>query len=369
MIPFSFRLSSNGHEFELAAACQREKVAWMTSIREALNHSSSAWINEPLPSFNIDEGYEYIPSNLDGQPFEAVHVVHPGNSRASPAQVNQRESWIETLDSLPPDRREGKTEHPPSRRSSTASVKAIFSPLTSNPHTILIRRPTPSSRSVVDQGLRDVISEPCINARSYATSHDEELFHTTYLVRNAHASRSSSALSISKGRIKRHESIRVPRRRLTASERPLSMKRSTSRSRSVKARRRSKTLSMTSTDSEGFTAPSRTTNSSPARQVPYETSKGGQSACVNPPFYLATSQGKGSNTAKIFERHPNSLVSSVRGLFFSRPTSPVPDDCHLSLGATPNRSILKRWIKGAKHQRSKSAPKDLLNLHAPTAPL
>ena len=53
MLPCSFRLLGKGHQFELAAACQREKEAWTASMREAKAHRTS-WINEPTSSLYLD---------------------------------------------------------------------------------------------------------------------------------------------------------------------------------------------------------------------------------------------------------------------------------------------------------------------------
>ncbi|KAF7355461.1 Dbl-like proteiny domain-containing protein [Mycena sanguinolenta] len=67
-----------------------------------------------------------------------------------------------------------KWEPAHSRRSSSTSVKAIFGP-SADSDTIVIRRSSPTARSQVDQGLQDIISEPILAARSYASTR-EQLF-------------------------------------------------------------------------------------------------------------------------------------------------------------------------------------------------
>jgi hypothetical protein len=74
MLPCSFRLSIREHRFELAAACQREKDAWMRSIQESLTQSPT-WSNEPTSSLEFDGKGELISSALDDGPFEAINAL------------------------------------------------------------------------------------------------------------------------------------------------------------------------------------------------------------------------------------------------------------------------------------------------------
>src|ERR1700721_2591717 len=66
MLRCSFRLSCEGHHFELAAACQREKETWVSSIRKSVAVSPT-WINEPVSSLHIH-----------GEPDRVSWVVEAG---------------------------------------------------------------------------------------------------------------------------------------------------------------------------------------------------------------------------------------------------------------------------------------------------
>ncbi|KAK0230944.1 hypothetical protein IW262DRAFT_1445230 [Armillaria fumosa] len=215
LLPCSFRLSCKGHRFELAAACQKEKDAWMSSIRESLSHTSSSWINEPTSSLQFDGKGELVPSALDG-PYETIHALPTIQSIPDIGKnMDQPELTATLLDTLAHDPHPSKPYKAetaaPSRRSSTASVKAIFTP--TEPDIIVIRRSSPSARLQVDHGLRDVTSEPCLAARSHATSREEELFQAPNIARPG-LPRNSSGLSM-KSRLKKHESVRVRRRKST----------------------------------------------------------------------------------------------------------------------------------------------------------
>ncbi|KAK0242610.1 hypothetical protein EDD85DRAFT_925870 [Armillaria nabsnona] len=215
LLPCSFRLSCKGHRFELAAACQKEKDAWISSIRESLSHTSSSWINEPTSSLQFDGKGELVPSALDG-PYETIHALPTIQSIPDIGKnMDQPELTATLLDTLAHDPHPSKPYKAepaaPSRRSSTASVKAIFTP--TEPDIIVIRRSSPSARLQVDHGLRDVTSEPCLAARSHATSREEELFQAPNIARPG-LPRNSSGLSMT-SRLKKHESVRVRRRKST----------------------------------------------------------------------------------------------------------------------------------------------------------
>ncbi|PCH37246.1 hypothetical protein WOLCODRAFT_167400 [Wolfiporia cocos MD-104 SS10] len=97
------------------------------------------------------------------------------------------------------------------RRSSSASVKAFFSPMTLNPTTRIVR-PSSQVRQHVDQGLRDVFSQNCVAARSQALLREEELFHA-----RKKTLRSNSGLSITGAMTlaakRRYDSVLVSRRK------------------------------------------------------------------------------------------------------------------------------------------------------------
>ncbi|KAK0490862.1 hypothetical protein IW261DRAFT_1556027 [Armillaria novae-zelandiae] len=123
LLPCSFRLSCKGHRFELAAACQKEKDAWMSSIRESLSHTSSSWINEPTSSLQFDGKGELVPSALDG-PYETIHALPTIQSIPDIGKnMDQPELTATLLDTLAHDPHPSKPYKAetavPSRRSST----------------------------------------------------------------------------------------------------------------------------------------------------------------------------------------------------------------------------------------------------------
>ncbi|KAJ7904680.1 hypothetical protein B0H14DRAFT_615943 [Mycena olivaceomarginata] len=216
-LPCTFSLTCNGHQFDLTAACQREKDAWLSSIHESRLHPPT-WINEPTPSIHCDGKGDLVPSTLDG-PFEMIHALPTIQSLPELTLDDGPELTESVLAALSQSRYPmpevpSKSEPAHSRRSSSTSVKAIFNP-SSDFDTIVIRRSSPIARSQVDQGLQDIISEPILAARSYATTRDE-LFQAPRILRTSGSfGRSSSALSLTgltKNRLSRHESVRVPRK-------------------------------------------------------------------------------------------------------------------------------------------------------------
>ncbi|KAJ7590870.1 hypothetical protein C8J56DRAFT_934097 [Mycena floridula] len=353
MLPFSFRLSCPGHDFEIAASCQREKTAWLSAIHESLLHpnSSVAWINEPVSSLQVDGKGDLIPSNLDG-PFETIHALPTIQSIPEMANGDTADASESATDPMAPILRPPKTDTPskveqngPSRRSSTTSVKAVFSTAV-DPDTILIRRSTPSARSQVDLGLEDVISEPCITARSYATSHEEALFQAPHISRSAFGPKTSGGLGITKSRlINRHESVRVPRRRSNPSEtsskgrhisRTQSLKRRSSRQLTILPDRESIFFGLPSSFHSPLSNPSSTTNSAPCSRPESPVSD-----------YFPSNRHQFLDEDR--PSRPSSIYSNVKGLFGpSRPKQPVK--------AESKGSFLKRWVK---HRLTSSAPGDL----------
>ncbi|KAJ3545389.1 hypothetical protein NMY22_g2471 [Coprinellus aureogranulatus] len=216
LLPNTIRLSICDHQFDLAASCQREKDVWLAHIHSSLRDKPN-WINEPTPSFKLDdkgglmaalhsEGelvggvlptIQSIPelpnNNSDGDLSEAFFPLLRCPSR----KAKLRRSGLEMTSRS----EQQPSSVPTSRRSSTTSVRSIFVPL-SDAESIVIRRSSPAARQHVDQAMQDVISQSCITARTYAFSRDAELFRS-----------GSTALSRTKSRLSRHESIRVPRSR------------------------------------------------------------------------------------------------------------------------------------------------------------
>ena len=220
LLPCSIRLSSGGHYFDMAMACQREKEVWISAFRESLTVRPS-WINEPVSSL-LTETRPDIPlsSADDSSPSDSIpplpSIQHLGGG--DNFHGLHREGANQPFTRLPrPDfsarPESGSLSIPPSRRSSTASVKAIFLPTSES--TILIRRVSPNARQAVDRGLHDVFSDVCLSARYYANAHEEKLFQAprSSFVR-ASSGRGMAGMGVAaKNRLTKRESAFVSRRK------------------------------------------------------------------------------------------------------------------------------------------------------------
>ena len=174
LLPYSFRLCSQSHEFEFAASCQREKQVWIDALRACLT-APPAWPTGTAPS-NLEPATAVTETSpLDDQcptlpTIQSNSQIEGFNKEGSPSSpvLSQRPPRTE----LPPVR--GLSEPPPSRRESTASLKSIFG---IDPDVITVTRASLQARATVDALLEDVFSTACHSARSYAEAHSEALFH------------------------------------------------------------------------------------------------------------------------------------------------------------------------------------------------
>ncbi|GAV98985.1 Dbl homology domain-containing protein [Lentinula edodes] len=153
-LPCSFRLSCKGHEFEFAAACQQEREAWLTAIRESLAYPTSSWINEPTASILLDGKGEIVPSMLD-DPYEAIVPLPTINSvpeLASDTGDQLTETLLDALATESQMLQATATSSPevpsiPSRRSSSTSAQAFSTPTSPEYETFVIRQLFESPRS------------------------------------------------------------------------------------------------------------------------------------------------------------------------------------------------------------------------------
>lgn len=174
LLPYSFRLCNQSHEFEIAASCHREKQVWIDALRACLA-APPAWPPGTAPS-NLEPAAAVTETSpLDDQgptlpTIQSIPQIGGANKQGSPSSpvLSQRPPRTE----LPPVR--GLSEPPPSRRESTASLKSIFG---IDPDVITVTRASLQARATVDALLEDVFSTACHSARSYAEAHSEALFH------------------------------------------------------------------------------------------------------------------------------------------------------------------------------------------------
>lgn len=206
----------------MAVACPREKDVWISAFRESLTLRPS-WINEPVSSLHAGDRNDFTsvqqPSPSEGiPPVPPLPAIQPIPERPAPAVVRTDTGLLRG--SICPDNSSRQDSSnlsvTPSRRSSTASVKAIFLPVSES--TILIRRASPTARQHVERGLLDVFSDLCLSARLHANTHEEELFQAPKVTRSGF-SRSSSGLGMTgmgvaaKNRLTKRESVLVQRRK------------------------------------------------------------------------------------------------------------------------------------------------------------
>ncbi|KAJ6490421.1 hypothetical protein C8R47DRAFT_1124570 [Mycena vitilis] len=363
-LPCTFSLTGQGHQFDLTAACLREKDAWLSSIHESRLHSPS-WTNEPTPSIHCDGKGELIPSTLDG-PYEVIHALPTIQSLPELAKDDFDPDLTESIfrgeaSQAPKPDTSFRAELMASRRSSTASVKAIFSPY-SDMDTIVIRRSSPAARSQVDQGLQDVISEPVLAARSHPSARDE-LFQAPKILRTSSSFvRSPSALSLTglaKNRLyrheSRHESMRVPRKKSSTDDAPLTKTPTPLR---ASQKQRPKRLSIvSSSEAESlFQSPSDLSAS------PFSQCSSLMSSFTTPVESPAVSEEQAASSRRpSLTNEPPSIPASLPSPSASQRSIPWAADHYRTL----TQGILKRLGKGTRHRRARSAPQDQ-NIPEPT---
>ncbi|KAF8914188.1 hypothetical protein CPB84DRAFT_1840921 [Gymnopilus junonius] len=376
LLPCSFKLSYGEQHFELAAASQREKETWLSSIRESLSHSTT-WVHEPLASFKFDEKGELLPEleEVQGEPpltgLATIRSI-PELSHTSDAEIpepffaslrgNGKSKKKRVGYEIPPHPRP-EIPPPPSRRSSAQSVKAIFSPMTSDPETLLIRRSSPTARLQVDQELQDVMSRTISTSRSYASTHELELFQVP---KTSKSSFSKPNSGISMPRLSKHESVRVPRRRTTEGLESSINRRAAPLKSSGSRRAKSKKLSITSIDSNytsasmesaDFAHPSSSQSSS--RSASLRTTSTGLSSIPLPSL---------SPNTELSPLKTRSFVRNVKGIFQLRPVSPnaVVENGNVSqpFGISfvspeqeaDSQGMLQRWTRDSFRRRTRSVP-------------
>ena len=203
LLPYSFRLCNQGHEFEIAASCQREKQVWMDALHGCLT-STPTWPSGTAPSsleplFATVETHSPVDEQFSAlQTIQSVPEIETSHKPASQSSPLRRQKSAPRAEFPAP---RGLSEPPPSRRESAASLMNIFGPVI-DPNGITVTRASPQARSIVDALLEDVFSAACLSARSYAGAHSETLFHV-----------SPKFGAAARSRLTKRESVHVRRRK------------------------------------------------------------------------------------------------------------------------------------------------------------
>ncbi|KAF8505701.1 hypothetical protein F5888DRAFT_1575584, partial [Russula emetica] len=208
LLPYSFRLSNQGHEFEIAASCQREKQVWMDALCGCLA-TTPPWPSGTAPSslepasaaveahLLVDEQVSALPPTIQSIPENETPHKPGSGSPSSPSPLQRQKSAPRAEFCAP----RGLSESSPSRRESATSLMNIFGPAI-DPDAVTVTRSSPQARSIVDALLEDVFSAACHSARSYAGAHSESLFHV-----------SPTFGAAARSRLTKRESVHVRRRK------------------------------------------------------------------------------------------------------------------------------------------------------------
>ncbi|KDQ64246.1 hypothetical protein JAAARDRAFT_27872 [Jaapia argillacea MUCL 33604] len=405
LLPCSFRISRREHHFELAAACLRERELWLSAIKDSLV-SSPQWTTDSPSSLQDNFKNEALGGSSEQPCFEST-LPGPSNT------FNRRSRSVDLSDRIPssnhldesflfgdwkgPTAKRDAGPPVPSRRSSTTSVIALFSPVSSD-NTTLVRSNAPH-RQQVERGLLDVFSESCLTVRFHAQTHDEELFQGPKLS----AAASTLGMASIRSRLTKRESLIVPRRKSTTDSAVLSpdpewtptgaQKKVLSKSRTLASRRHAKkslrimppmpnhcSEGGSSSDGKGIENPDALLDS----PTPMSQCSSGMSHTLcdlSPGIDLTVTPNRLANLASRNDpesellvvdssyrpKRTRSMVDNVRGLFYIRPPSPIAlipsspskapsfvDQGEDWNGGTSGR--LSRWWKGSLRRRVRSAP-------------
>ncbi len=326
------------------------------------------WSDVPLPSY---KSIRRTPSG-DSRTYAPVYAnstcTTPGGSDSDSAEPS-----VHVYKKLSLKKSDASKSHdqsrPPSRHSSSSSIKSIFSPVGHDPNTIYINRSLISGRLQIEHDLEDVASRVCLDARKQAILHDEVLFPPPpgHHRETWGFSRSNSAISVAnlaKTRLSRQESFRVPRRKT----RHDSMTAFTSLSESTNfvfpSRGRVKRLSAP-LPRQLFMTPIELPQPSPATTCSLSSTQSLFSPVTidSIPFPRCNSpDSRPSSPPSTGHHNSRSLIFNIKGLFRtgSSPTSPLPL-CHRRSGdASVGRSssLLRRWKSSVTRRRSNSTPHD-----------
>jgi len=178
----------------------------MEGLRKAIAATTGSDPAE-LPSSLLNENKEEVvptpPVTVHDPPTEGLPTIQSETEHLEDLLLS-RPGILKTMSELKTLSDDGHSirtdsrpdSQPVSRRGSSNSVRAIFSPFLFDSGVRLLR-PTTVQRNHTDQGLLDVFSESCRDARNLAELQNQELFQTP---RPITRTKSGAAVSGSRGR-------------------------------------------------------------------------------------------------------------------------------------------------------------------------
>ncbi|KAF8640029.1 hypothetical protein AX17_001271 [Amanita inopinata Kibby_2008] len=315
LLPSSFCLSSNDHLFELAAACPREKNIWLDTIHESL---AATWSSlEPVSSLGLKDTKQQCLEDVLEAGFSAtrsnsmLRLPDAGLSEAIPT------TRTELMRQGMPYRQEESSE---SDHASSVSIKAIFT-LGPELDTITVRHASMAVRQQTDQGLQDILSRVCNDARVHVQGREGRHFQVPRSNGSLFA-RSNSTVSmagLARGRLSRRSTVRISRHNSLPSGTNTTARRELMKAKSmIMGRRNLKISHMTISLNEA----SWPRNCNPAAASSQEMIVSQNVSPVLLP--LRTDLKKVRSTILPSVDNPsNGFVRNVKGLFRSRSTSPV----------------------------------------------
>lgn len=384
----------------------------MTAVQDALSVAAEPWVNEPNANvppdarpfvFSQDDlGSEWaapLPTIQSMSELESpVESAAPAPPFPSPRKVPKTMSRVDSI-----VLRQDFQMSSLNRRTSTSSVKAFFSPLTSDSR---ITRPSAQIRQQVDVGLHDVVTESFIAVRSQAQMRDEELFQLRR--RPVNVSRSNSALSISgaftsrrrqdgaflsskrKGSVDGIADLTSEPEAIGKTTNLIMMRRSKSSGGKLRSKQRlsimpTQSAMLSKLDSDTEPILDRAESESPSLMTSSATSSNANSVLPSP---LEMTMPLPTPPASCYNRSPDtrrgdsrpkrtrSMVDNVKCFFHSRSTSPTP-----SLQRSPSAAVgqletevdthgglIHWWRRGSLRRRSQSSPDAPSDESAPVTP-
>lgn len=159
-LPSSLRLTVRDHNFDLAASCDAEKELWAAELQSARDEST-------VPPFELPSSVPLFAarSRHSSTTSRDTTVRLPGKRHTSstftesPTLNSKRHTFVGAADFQVPVMEPLKPED-------SAELSHTPEYRQSQPSTVLIRRPSLTTRLMVDRALSDVVSEGLATARS-----------------------------------------------------------------------------------------------------------------------------------------------------------------------------------------------------------
>lgn len=168
-LPCSLRLTLRDHNFDLAASCDAEKELWTAELKAARDESI-------MPPFELPSSVPlFAPRSRHSSTASRDLANRTPSKRYSTLgteslNITKRHTFVAPADFQVPGLPSNSTPHPldPTPLEDSSELSHTPEYRQSQPSTVLIRRPSLTTRLMVDRALCDVVSEGLATARSKA---------------------------------------------------------------------------------------------------------------------------------------------------------------------------------------------------------